>query len=120
MPVLIPVGKNDLHLSIIHGYRIGAKSRIIYTTVILSVIFTFAPPPFISSPVILTSNEDPAFKVQRSPDKDQFELNGARAYLKKGMGFTARFSTGDFNLLPLLLGRADKLTDPDFQKQRRG
>lgn len=55
MPVLVPFYDSDFPLSITHEYRISRKSRIIYVSVILSVIIAFASLPFIDVPVIIKS-----------------------------------------------------------------
>ena len=42
MPVLMPFAKGDLPLSIVHEYRIGRKSRIIYLLAIFAVIISLS------------------------------------------------------------------------------
>jgi len=51
MPVFTPFSESDLPLSIIHEYRIGTKSKVIYVSVIFSIIITLTSLPFISIPI---------------------------------------------------------------------
>lgn len=73
----------------------------------------------ISEDLVLHGNDPPVFKVQCSLDKDHFDLNDAKVYLKKGMSFTARFNVGDRNLFQLLWSKSDRSRDPDIQKERQ-
>lgn len=63
----------------------------------------------ISDDVVLLNDEVPVFRIECFLDRDYFEAAGSRAYLKKGMSFTARFRIGDYSLLQLLYRSADDM-----------
>jgi hypothetical protein len=182
MPVLTPFNDNDSPCTIVHEYRINTKSRIIYLSIVLTVIIAFASLPFIEVPVIIESrgviqgriaysNEKPkaycyikpsdigkikigqpvsfqidalsyktwgllsgrvteisndlillnndvaVFKVQCSMDKDHFELEGSRIYLKTGMSFIAMFKVGNLSLFDLSRHKPNRPIALSFYKQ---
>jgi multidrug resistance efflux pump len=63
-------------------------------------------------------NNQPAFKIKCSPDKDFLYLkNGIKGQLKKGMTFQARCIITTSSVAHLLTGRLNRLINPSISRQ---
>lgn len=71
----------------------------------------------ISDDVILTNSGETVFKVRCSLDSEYLKLkNKYKGFLKKGMGFTARFMVAERTLFQLLYDDAENWLNPNLKE----